>query len=134
MSSVITSIEEEINPKTQLCCRFLEEDEYYKLLDIFIENNDEVPNPKLSRIAVVEEVESKEIIGFFCWQLQAHAEPMYIKEEYRNSGVWIKLIEMILPYTEKKRTYIIAATEQTEIMCEKMGLKRIESPVFVKEI
>ena len=62
MSAPVTS-------ETELCCRFLENDEYYKLQDIFEEHKDEIPNPKLSRIAVVEVKETSEIIGFFCYQL-----------------------------------------------------------------
>lgn len=123
-----------VSPETKLCCRFLEDTEYWKLLDIFEDNNDEIPNPKLSRIAAVEVVETNEIVGFFCFQLFPHSEPLWIHPDYRNSGVWIKLVEMLLPLTEKKRTFMIASSPAVVEMCEKLGLKRISSPVYVKEV
>jgi len=123
-----------VEAETELCCRFLEDSEYYKLEELFREHNDEMPDPKLSRIAVVEIRETEEIIGFFCFQLYGHAEPMHIKEEYRHSGLWLKLVEMILPLTERSKTFIIAATKETEEMCIKMGLRKLKSPVYVKDV
>lgn len=130
MSSVI---EKELKPETKFCCRFLENSEYWKLVDIFEEYNDKIPKPGLSRIAVIEIEETSEIVGFFCIQLCSHSEPFWIKEEYRKSGLWVKLVEMILPLAKKSRTFIIAATPETKEMCERLGLKRIESPVYVRE-
>lgn len=122
-----------VKPETKLCCRFLEEDEYFKLEEIFKEHNDEMPNPKLSKIAIIEIEETEEIIGFFCFQLRAFSEPMWIHPNYRSSGLWVKLVSMILPLTEEKRTYMIATTPKVEEMCKRLGLKRVECPIYVKE-
>jgi len=118
----------------ELCCRFLEDNEYYKLVDIFAEHEDEMPDPKLSRIAVVEIKETEEIIGFFCFQLYGHTEPLWVAPAYRKEGITIKLIEMLLPLTERGKTFMIATTPEVVHLCEKLGLRKIKHPVYVKDV
>jgi hypothetical protein len=137
MSTAITDINSSTIDET-ICFRFLDESEYYKLIDIFEEYKGSIPNPKLSRIAIAETNEEnpndREIIGLYCFQLIPHAEPMWIKEEYRNTNIWYKLASMIEPLTQKKDTYIIATTELVERMCEAAGLEKLLIPVFVKRV
>lgn len=156
MSSILDSVENEESKEKDktIVFRFLDENEHWKLVDIFDEYKGEVPNAALSRIAVAEitEVceycskgpyfskcvycdytgEKTEIIGFFVYQLIPHAEPMYVKEEYRNTKIWLKLASMIAPLADKKDTYIIATSENVEKMCNALGLERLQKPVYVK--
>lgn len=115
-----------------LCARFLEPEEYFKLEPIFKEyNRENLPEPDWSKVAVIELDE--EIIGFFVFEIFPIAGPMWIKPDYRSSGLWVKLVEMILPLAQRKYTYVIASKPETITMCEKLGLKKIESPVYVME-
>lgn len=162
MAATLESVEEKAKDK-QIIFRFLDETEHYKLVDIFEEYKGDVPNPALSRVAIAE-VETEcincrafgrvfnnhgtsdecyvclgskkvtEIIAFFVYQLIPHAEPMYVKEEYRNSKIWLKLASMIAPLADKKDTYIIASTENVENMCNALGLERLQKPVYVKRV
>lgn len=128
MSSQVKEKEEEI-----LNCRFLEDNEYSRLEELFRVHNDQLPNPNLSKIAIVERDSDKEIVGLFCYQLKGFAEPLWIAEDYRHNGIWLKLVEMILPLTEGHKTYMIATTVEVVEMCERLGLKRVTNPVYIKE-
>lgn len=120
----------------QGCYRFLEDNEYHKLESIYKEHNDLIPSPTMSRIAIAESPEG-EIVGFIANTFTPMIT-MWIKEEYRNQRVWNGLVEMMLPLASKAlesglKTYVIASQPQTVMMCEKLGLRRIEEPVYVFE-
>jgi hypothetical protein len=126
-----------ISEDTKVCFRFLEDDEFSKLESVYDEYKDKVPNPKLSRIAVAE-IENGEIIGFLTDTLVPHIT-MWIDEPYRHSGLWVKLVEMILPLAEKAveqgiNTYVVCNARETEEMCIRMGLKLVTVPIYVKEV
>jgi len=135
MSSALHVVKdtEEVEGETELCCRFLEPDEYYKLESIFLENDDEVPNPKISRIYIIEVVETQEIIAFVDIVLVPMVT-MWIEPSHRHSGLWVKLIEGIYPISERnKRTYVVCTKDETIEMCKRLGLRLLDHPVFVKD-
>lgn len=121
--------ERELNTD-KICFRFLEENEYWKLVDVYNEYGGDIPNPKLSRVAVAEK--DDEIIGFAVFQLIPHAEPFWIREDHRGTNIWVKLASMIEPLTRKKDSYIIATTNEVVKMCEALELERVNHPVYVK--
>lgn len=125
--AVLQTLEETV------CFRFLDESEYHKIEHIFKSFNSSLPIPKLSRIAIAEIESTQEIIGFFVWQLLPHAEPIWIKEEHRNTKIWLKLASMLEPLTRRKDTFIVAESEDVIRMCEALGLKQVLYPVYVKE-
>lgn len=111
--------------------RFVAPEDYSILEPVFKAYGSEVPDPKLSRIACASL--NGEIIGFYCLQLVAHAEPMWIKPDFRGSTVAARLIQMINEQRQDKRAYVVCDTEESQRMCEKLGLKRVESPVYYME-
>lgn len=110
---------------------FLEPEDYDALVPIFKFYGGEVPDPKLSRVAYASE--GGEIIGFYCLQLVAHAEPLWVHPRFRGSPVAARLIQMINEQRKDKRAYVICDTEESQRMCEKLGLRRVESPVYYME-
>jgi len=121
-----------IAPEIILSSYFLDPEDYHRLTPIFEENEGALPLPSISQIAVVEREDTNEIVGFYVFQLIPHAEPMWIHPDFRSSGVWVQLASMIEPLTNRRDTYIIATTPQTIAMCDRLGLAKIEHPVYVK--
>lgn len=116
---------------SEICFRFLNEDEYYKLVDIYNERESEIPNPKLSRVYVAELVD--EIIGIAVFDLRPHIA-MWIDPKFRGSKIWIKLASGIESsgLSSKADNYIIATTTEVVKMCEALELEKLECPVYVK--
>src|SRR6266404_2428643 len=110
---------------------FIKPEDYHLLEPIFAAFNASVPSPTISRIATASF--NNEIIGFYCLQLLPHAEPMWIKPEWKGSKIWIRLAAMVDTARQNKKTFIVAENEESKRMCMAMGLKRVEFPVFVKE-
>lgn len=123
---------QEIKEEIKICFRFLEQNELYKLDKIYKDHNDIIPNPNLSYIYVAE-LEDGEIIAFCAFVLTPFIT-MWISEEYRGNGLWKEMVEGIMPFTEKAKTYVIATRVETQEMCLRLGLRLIESPVFVKDV
>lgn len=117
----------------EVCLRFLEKDEYIKLEHIYREYNSELPNPNISQIYIAEDIKTGEIIGFIDFVLTPTIT-MFINEENRHNGLWAKLVEGIYPLSERhSKTYVIATRKETEVMCERLGLRKIDSSIYVKE-
>lgn len=110
---------------------FVSPEDYPILEPIFKAYGGQVPDPTISRIAIASF--NGEIIGFYCLQLIAHAEPMWIKPEFRGSRVNIKLAKMIDDLREDKKTYIVCDNDESESLCMAAGMKRVLKPVFVVE-
>lgn len=114
---------------------FLDPEEFHLLKPIFDEYNAILPLKSVSQIAIATDETTNEIVGFYCFQLLPHAEPLWIHPNFRNKGIWVKLVEMIYPLTERfsSPTFIHATTPEVEEMCKRLGLTKVTYPVYIKE-
>jgi GNAT superfamily N-acetyltransferase len=90
-----------------------------------------VPHPESANI-VVAELEEK-IIGFIVLQLMVHTEPIYIDPAHRGSGIAEKLAEeaeKLLKEIDARAVVCIATGRAVEVLCEFMGMKRIEGTLY----
>lgn len=74
------------------------------------------------------------IVGFSVVQLFPHAEPLYVMPEYRGTGLADTLAEKMTDYLRDVRTrafIAIADSPFAEKLCQKRGMKKIESPVYM---
>jgi len=122
-----------IQEEQKVVLRFLEPNEFYKLEGVYKEHDDALPSPELSSILVAE-LEDETIIGFCAVQLNPFIT-MWIQDEYRHNGIWKELVEGVqqLPIVMKAKTYIVASRIETVAMCQMLGLRLIDKPVFVKD-
>jgi len=74
--------------------RLLEPDEYARLIPFFLNNEASMPSAAGSQVAVAED-QNGDIVGFFVLQLVAHAEPIWVAEDYRQQGVAKLMIDEI---------------------------------------
>jgi len=110
----------------------LSPEQYDELIPIYTKNGDNIiPHPALSNVIVARTSDNK-IVGMLA-DVATPMVTMWIDEEYRNQGIWQALVEAIYPSTEGRRTYVIATQPQTVEMCERLKLRKIEFPVYVKD-
>jgi len=122
-----------VETSQQVCFRFLDKSEHPRLEGIYQLYGGTLPSPALSSILVAELGE--DIIGM----VAVNAQPivtMWIDPIYRSSGLWVKLAMDIqeVPLVQQERTYVICDRIETEEMCKQMGLRRIEVPVYVRDV
>lgn len=77
--------------------RFLEENEYHLTNSYF--DGEETPrlDPRFSRVLGAFSSEG-DLIGFVCLQLVAHAEPIFVKPEHRQTGIGLTLTQEMDSY------------------------------------
>src|ERR1043165_5159572 len=125
MSQVIEQTEKE-----EIEYSIIAPEDYHLLEPIFKVYGAKVPNPDLSRIACASY--KGEIIGFYGLQAKIHAEPMWIKPEWKGSKVWIKLAAMLDNLRGSEEVFIVAENPESERMCISLGLEKVEFPVYRK--
>ncbi len=131
-SRIIKDIDNILTENTEnITIRFLESYEYYKLEEVYRENGGELPHPNLSKILIAETQEEK-IVGFATVGLEPMVV-MWIDNEYRHNHLWAELVSTIYPLTQNVKTYVVATKIETQEMCERLGLRKLEYPVYVKD-
>jgi GNAT superfamily N-acetyltransferase len=73
-----------------------------------------------------------EIIGWFLVETVKHVGPFFVKEGYRDRGVGTLLAHHANQLLNEE-FYISCLSEQTEKMCEKFGMAKIEGTLFMRE-
>lgn len=113
--------------------RALRSEEWPKLAPIFSEYGVDTPNSALARAVVAED--DDRIVGFLVLQPWLHAEPIWIDEQYRTRVRWSSLAEKMgeMLSAAKCNVYVFAQ-ENTEVMAERAGFKKLPVSVWVKEL
>lgn len=114
--------------------RVLEPEEFY-LLEPLIEAGAPPLDPDWSRVIASIDQDSGQIVGFIALQMILHAEPIVIKPEFREQGLWRELAEFTDGYLRTigvRGIYNQPTNEKAEAICEKMGMVRSDYPLWVK--
>jgi ribosomal protein S18 acetylase RimI-like enzyme len=77
-----------------------------------------------------------EIVGFGFAQLLPHAEPIWVKPQYRGLGIAEKLARMVVEKIEStgaQRFVAVAQNAFAEELCRANGMHEVPGKVFVKE-
>jgi hypothetical protein len=75
-----------------------------------------------------------QLIGFLVLQLFPVLGPAYVKPGYRDGMTTFGLLADMAKELKEARGYlVICDSEVSEKMCQKHRMKKIESPVYVKE-
>lgn len=75
------------------------------------------------------------LVGFNIFQLFPLVGPMWVDEDYRGSGVPESLALRTIKFMDdvQARGYLVIADNPfTAKLCERYGMKRVESPVYMK--
>lgn len=89
-------------------------------------------NPNTSRILVAEK--DGAIAGFVCLQLVPHVEPLFVAPSFRGTGLAETLSDKLIAFMHESaaRGWMAVASDSTVAkLCEKQGMHKIESPVYV---
>lgn len=132
MSAIESKLKLEETDSDGITYSYLPSDMYHILAPIFAQFNAQLPEPAFSRIAIAMTADN-EIAGFYCLQMMAHAEPMWVNPKYRGSRVWLRLAEIIDANRRGTKTYIIAENDESAKMCEMLGMEKVMFPVYVRK-
>lgn len=91
-------------------------------------------NPETSRAIAAYDSENK-LIAFNVLQLVPHPEPLYVDPSWRGSGLAEELAEQMynfLQVTDTRGFMLVADSPAAVRLAEAHGMRRIESPVYIK--
>lgn len=100
--------------------RLLKKNEYHKLEGL-IHLHDWIPDPRDSEIVVAED--NGEIVGFWVLQLKLHAEPVWIKDEYRNGSLGFRMWKYVIRITGDIPLYAHSAIDAINGYLKRLGWK-----------
>lgn len=116
-----------------LVVRFLEPDELWRIAPLFESEKAPLPDPNFSRVLVA--MDGEKVAGMMVAQMVLHVEPIIIEREYRGTGVWREMAEVLDGYLETcgmMGAYAQPVHESTKHMCEQMGYTEMEHPLYLK--
>lgn len=124
--------------KEEPTIRLLNNDEFTRidLLKIFEEEGFTEPDPHLCKVIVAEDKE-KNIVGLYLTRPVFHAEPMWVREDYRSSLLCVRLGKALLKlYEHFKGLELFAFAHRKEITkaLSKGGFEELPYTVLRKEI
>jgi hypothetical protein len=113
--------------------RFLEPHEMHLIAPLFEKEEAPLPDPNFSKVLVA--MDGDKVAGLMVAQMVLHVEPIIIEREYRGTGVWREMAEMLDGYLETcgmMGAYAQPVHESTKHMCEQMGYVEMQHPLFLK--
>lgn len=116
--------------------RILNADEFHRedLLEIFAAYESNIPNPQIATIQVAEK--DGKIVGFGVLQPRYHAEPIYVKEEFRHTDLHKRIIESLLkPFESIKglSIYVFSPNSRIFKLALRFGFKPTGWEVLVRK-
>jgi hypothetical protein len=78
--------------------------------------------------------ESGELLGFNILQMMPYVGPLYVKPSARGTGLAEDLVDQMMIFLadiQARGFLAIAQSPHTEKLCLQLGLKKVESPVFI---
>lgn len=117
-----------------MALRWLTEEEIEFLAPLFRNEGMSVPDPKTSR--VLAEVQGRKVIGMIGVQLFPQVGPLWIHPEYRDPTLAISLASSMRKELEASSLdgyMVIAEHEFSAKFCELAHLRKVETPVYIKD-
>lgn len=113
--------------------RWLSPEEAETLKPIFEEYDGDFPNLQLSAFygAVNDQ---NEIVGFHVIQLVPHAEPQWVKEEYRGKVNWREFQRGIEEILRGGEYFIFPSNERIAKLCKRGGMEEVPLKAFKKMV
>lgn len=116
-----------------LVVRFLEPDEYWRIAPLFEQEKAPIPDPGFSKVLVA--MDGEKVAGIIVAQLALHVEPIIIEKEYRKTGVWKDMAEVMDGYIAGSGiagAYAQPVHPSTRHMCEALGFRELEHSLWLK--
>jgi len=111
----------------------LSSDHDWARLDNLLEKRGWAPlNREFSRVRIAER--EGEIVGFSVLQMLPFAGPMFVERKHRGTGLADKLAEDTINYLVEcnaRGWFVIADSPHVPRLCEKFGMQKVESPVYI---
>lgn len=131
---IIEELKPEHYPHPAVNYRFLPESEWHKLEAIFDEYGSQPPAKGLGKIAIAED--NGQIVGFVVLQLVLHAEPLWIREDHRQTDTvsWRRLLNMVGECAAQigKEYYVFIPDERAAHIAKVAGLSPLSWRIWRK--
>lgn len=115
--------------------RVLDVNEWPRLKPIFDSYNSPLPDPRFAMIIGALDEEKNEIQGFIVSQLMFHAEPMWVNNPHVVKGLINKMeTELVSRMGGPVQYYAVVPDPRVGELCGALGLKKMESQVFHKQL
>lgn len=116
--------------------RWLSPEEYARpdLRAIFHTEGSATPLPNMSRIAVIEEIETSTIVALCTFQLAAHAEPLWTHPDHRGKKLAQAvgaLVDDFLTTGEVSAVFTLPSQEVSQHLAKKFGFTHY-SDAYIK--
>ena len=89
-------------------------------------------NGKTSNVLVA--LDGEKVVGFHVPQLFPHAEPLFVDPGWQGTGLANELSGRMLDFlmsVNARGFMVIADSPHAEKLCQKFGMKRVTSPVYI---
>jgi hypothetical protein len=99
---------------------------------VFRENRTTMPDPNSSNISIAEN-EKGELVGFGVLQPIYHAEPIWVREDYRDTSAHKDIVNAMLEPLKLitgLRIYVFAPDSKIAYLATKNGFKELPYMVF----
>jgi hypothetical protein len=110
-------------------------DKEWAAVDLILESQGWMPmNRKTSRIYLAEQ--DGQIVGISCLQLMPFVGPLWLDKRLRGNGMADKLADDTIAWLREAKTrgwFIVADSPHIPKMCERNGMRRIKSPVYITD-
>ena len=108
-------------------------DQDWSRVDRLLEKRGWAPlNRDLSRILIAEQ--DGEIVGFSVLQMLPFAGPLFVERKHRGTGMADKLATDTINYLvdcNARGWFVIADSPHVPKLCERFGMHKVESPVYI---
>ena len=87
---------------------------------------------RTTRVLVAEV--GKRIVAFHILQLVPHAEPQWVSEEYRGTGLAGEMADAMVEFLRSMQSrgwFVVADSPHAEVLCRRHGMELLKSPVYV---
>lgn len=119
---------------TDINFRWLDGDDLKTLAPIIEERGWMPLNLNTSRALCAFDNRTGHLVGFVALQLVPHTEPLWVSKMYRGTGLAENLADRIVEFLRatNARGFMVVADDPASVrLCEAVGMKRVESPVYV---
>jgi hypothetical protein len=108
--------------------RLTSQGELSKFLQLFGE--DDLPDDNVTIRAVYD---GEELLGCVMSETVEHIGPFYVRPELLNGHTGALLIRTAIKGAGNREIHVVAMNEKSAEMCEKLGLKKVEGTLYIRE-
>lgn len=117
----------------------LDPEQFYLLEPFCEEEGIPMLDSQWATVVAAIDLDSEKVVGIVVTQLQAHAEPIWIKKEYQGNGLWEEMVDEMEGYLDMMAltkgpfaVYNQPTNAAAERICRMRGYEMSDKPLYTK--